>query len=246
MALGNLRLRTESRWLVIILALSVLARLVAAICLGHVVDVQPSTHDLASYDAPARGLAPGKGIALVQGWSLSTKAHTTAAHWSFLSVRHMAAAYALADHHPLVPRLVQAVIAGLLTSWLVCRLGRRAPRRSAGEAGTAAVAGHIHLVWNASSLMTEPLHIHAAVAAGHAPEHRPRSARAARWWWPSGGLGRTRAALPCFLTGTTTVRGHPSRMTCAYRYYVILSAGRASAAAWACPDIPRTGTHIGR
>jgi hypothetical protein len=158
-ARGMLRLGSENRWLGVFLAVSVLVRLGAAIYLGDVVEALPGTHDQLSYDALAQNVAVGRGFVFDQDWYPFTKASTPTAHWSFLYVSYLAAFYAVVGHHPLVPRLVQAVAVGLLTPWLVYRLGRRTLGEAVGLAGAAGVAGYAYLVYYAATLMTEPFYI---------------------------------------------------------------------------------------
>ncbi|MFQ5614637.1 MAG: ArnT family glycosyltransferase, partial [Anaerolineae bacterium] len=79
--------------------------------------------------------------------------------WSYLYTLYLAAVYGLAGYHPLVARLIQAVLAGLLMPWLVYRLGRRYFGRRAGLVAAGFVAVYAYFVYYAAALMTETFYI---------------------------------------------------------------------------------------
>lgn len=158
--------RAERRWLSLILAVSVLLRVGAALYLGDRIEILPGTHDQLSYDALAQNVVAGKGFSFDRDWYPFTKAHTPTAHWSFLYVSYLAAVYAVVGYHPLAARLLQAVAVGLLMPWLVYRLGKRTlalggsmPAGAVAVAGSAAIAGYIYLIYYSATLMTEPFYI---------------------------------------------------------------------------------------
>ena len=119
---------TTRRWLIAILALSVLLRFGVALYLG---DTVPSDKDETSYSTLAGRLATGHGYSFPSGWYPFTPADAPTSHWSFLYTAIVAAPYAVLGLHPLAPRLAQALVAGLLMPWLMWRLTRRITRRAA-------------------------------------------------------------------------------------------------------------------
>ena len=143
----------------LLLALSVLLRVGAAFYLGDTVEVLPGTHDQISYDALAQNVAAGKGFVFDRAWYPFTPPNTPTAHWSFLYVLYLAGVYSLFGYHPLIARLLQAVVAGLLLPWFVYRLGRRTFSSQVGLAGAAAISVYIYLVYYSATLMTEPFYI---------------------------------------------------------------------------------------
>lgn len=149
----------ERKTLFLILALSVLVRVGAALYLGDTVEVLPGTHDQVSYDALAKNVVAGKGFVFDQAWYPFTPANTPTAHWSFLYVLYLAANYAVFGYHPLVARLIQAVVVGLLMPWLLYRLGKRTFSPAVGLAAAAGVSVYIYLVYYSAALMTEPFYI---------------------------------------------------------------------------------------
>ena len=150
---------SQRRILLLIIAGSVLVRVAAALYLGDKIDILPGTHDQISYSALAQNVAAGKGFVFDRAWYPFTPPHTPTAHWSFLYVLYLAAVYAVVGYHPLVARLIQAVIVGVLMPWLVYRLGRRTFGEPVGLAAAAAISVYIYLVYYSATLMTEPFYI---------------------------------------------------------------------------------------
>ncbi len=111
--------------LLAILALAVLLRVGVALYLG---DTVPTGKDEQSYSELAARLATGHGYSFDRPWYPFAPADAPTAHWSFLYTAFVAGVYALAGPHPLAPRLLQAVLAGLLLPWLTYRLARAAGR----------------------------------------------------------------------------------------------------------------------
>jgi 4-amino-4-deoxy-L-arabinose transferase-like glycosyltransferase len=162
--------RTTARWLKdkalwLIIAVSMFLRVGGAIYLGDVVDGLPGTYDQISYDALAQNVAGGKGFVFDEAWYPFTPPNTPTAHWSFVYTSYLAAVYFLAGHHPLLARLIQAVLMGVLMPWLVYRVGKRTFGEVVGLAGAAGIAVYIYLVYYSGTLMTEPFYIVATLWA---------------------------------------------------------------------------------
>ena len=149
--------RATCPWLVI--AVSILIRVGGAIYLGNEVVEVPGTQDQISYDALAQSVAAGRGFVFDDNWYPFTPADTPTAHWSFLYTSYLAAIYFAAGHHPLIARLIQAVVVGALMPWLVYRIGKRTFGEGVGLAGAAGIAVYIYLVYYSGTLMTEPFYI---------------------------------------------------------------------------------------
>jgi hypothetical protein len=116
--------------LLAILLLAVLLRVGVALYLG---DTVPVGKDEQSYSELAARLAAGHGYSFDRPWYPFALANTPTAHWSFLYTAFVAAVYRAVGPHPLAPRLLQAVLAGLLLPWLTYRLARRAGVRGQGS-----------------------------------------------------------------------------------------------------------------
>ncbi len=142
--------------LLIILLLSVLLRAGVAVYLGNdLSDWRGGTADQVSYDALAQRVVGGYGFSFGEAWWPATAAGAPTAHWSYLYTGFLAAIYAGAGHLPLVARLIQAVVTGLLLPWLAYRIGRRTFGRAAGLAAAALLAGYAYFILYSAALMTE-------------------------------------------------------------------------------------------
>lgn len=112
--------------LFMVLALSVLLRLGAALYMGDRIEALPGIYDQISYDALAQRVAAGHGFSFASDWWPVTRAGEPTAHWSYAMVLYLAGIYRLFGHHPLIARLLQAILSGVLLPWLVYRLSCRA------------------------------------------------------------------------------------------------------------------------
>ena len=144
----------------LILLGAILLRVGTAVYLGDTVEeVRGGTWDQKSYDLLAQRVVDGYGFSFGQDWWPQTRAGEPTAHWSYLYTLSLAGIYALFGHHPLLARLIQAVVVGLLMPYLVYRLGRRTFGPRAGLIAAAAAAVYLYFVHYAASLMTESLYI---------------------------------------------------------------------------------------
>lgn len=149
----------QRAWLIVIIGLAVALRLGMAIYLGDEVVVLPGTFDQVSYDMLARQVINGHGLTVAQSWWPATPAGQPTAHWSYLYTFYLAAIYGLFGYHPLIARLLQAVLAGVLIPWLVYRIGKQSFDDSVGLAGAALSAIYIYFIYYAAALMTETFYI---------------------------------------------------------------------------------------
>ena len=152
----------------LILALAVVLRLGAALWLGDTLDgpQQARVYDQHSYHALAQSLLAGDGYSFDRPWyPLRDPPGTPTAHWSFLYPLFLSGVYAVAGPHPLAARLVQALIAGLLTTWLVFILGRRLFDERVGLLAAGLSAVYPYFVFHDAALMTEPFFIAAVLGS---------------------------------------------------------------------------------
>jgi len=157
---SNGQMKYPQRWLWVILAVAVLARLSTAFYMGDRIELLPGgIDDQVSYDALAQSVLAGRGFSFETGWWPATPAHMPTAFWSFLYTLYLAAVYTLFGHHPLVARLIQAIVSGILLPILVYRLGRRVFRPVVGLAAAGLVAVYIYLVYYNATLVTETFYI---------------------------------------------------------------------------------------
>ena len=151
--------QSSLRWLIFIILISISLRVVAAFYLGDQVGPLPGTYDQVSYDRLAQRVLEGNGFTFDELWWPYTEPGEPTAHWSFLYTLYLAAVYSVVGYHPLVARLIQAVLAGALMPWLVYRLGSRHFDERVGLVASAVMACYAYFVYYAATLMTENFYI---------------------------------------------------------------------------------------
>ena len=135
---------TTSRWLLAIITVAILLRVGVAVYLG---DTTPPGKDETSYAVLAERLATGHGYSFPVAWYPFAEAGAPTSHWSFLFTGIVAAVFAAVGAHPLVWRLLQAVICGLLMPWLTYRLTRRVFPRSERQRALPLVAALLAAIY---------------------------------------------------------------------------------------------------
>lgn len=145
--------------LVLVLLAAILIRLSVALYLGDQVTVLPGIQDQVSYDALARSLLDGRGYSFTEKWYPFTPANTPTAHWSFIYPPYLAAVYAIVGYHPLVARLVQGAVGGILISLLIYLIGRRVVDEMTGLVGAGLAAVYGYFIYYNVALMTETFFI---------------------------------------------------------------------------------------
>ncbi|MDI6696160.1 MAG: glycosyltransferase family 39 protein [Anaerolineales bacterium] len=143
----------------IIIFLAVLARVAAALFLKDDVIDLPGTSDQISYHTLALRLLEGHGFSFGKPWWPLTDANAPTAHWSFLYTYYVAAVYAIFGPHPLIARLIQAIIVGILHPGLAYWLGKRLFSVPVGLAAAGLTAFYPYFVYYSATLMTEPFYI---------------------------------------------------------------------------------------
>jgi 4-amino-4-deoxy-L-arabinose transferase-like glycosyltransferase len=151
--------------LILILSLSVLFRITAAAYLGNEVEVLPGTHDQISYHTLALRVLDGHGFTFDQPWWPGTPAEEPTAHWSYLYTLYLVGVYALVGPSPLVARLIQAVLVGLLHPLLVYLVARRIFNPSIGLVAAGLTAVYIYFVYYTAALVTESFFITVVLAS---------------------------------------------------------------------------------
>jgi 4-amino-4-deoxy-L-arabinose transferase-like glycosyltransferase len=146
----------------------------------------------------AQRVLDGHGFTVARAWWPNTRAGEPTAHWSYLYTLYLAMVYSLVGYHPLVARLLQAILAGVLMSWLVYGLGRRIFNYKVGLVGSGLTAIYLYFVYYAAALMTETFYIMAilwtlnlAVQLGQPPGQARKQKSRLQWLWLGLALGVT-------------------------------------------------------
>jgi 4-amino-4-deoxy-L-arabinose transferase-like glycosyltransferase len=153
--LGQTRRTLQLLGLIILLA--VLLRGGAAFYLGSELSggQQARIKDQVSYNALAHSIIEGRGYSFDQFWYPFTPANTPTAHWSFLYPLYLALVYLVFGPNVLAARLIQAIISGILSTWLFYLLGRKLFGQRAGLLSAFLGAVYAYFVFHDAALMTE-------------------------------------------------------------------------------------------
>ncbi len=188
-----------------IILTAVLLRVGASIYLGDTLFTaqQERAYDQISYHALAQSLLAGKGYTFEYDWYPGfTPAHTPTAHWSFLYPLYLSLVYMVTGIHPLAVRLLQAVIIGLLKTWLIYRLGKSLFGEQVGLIAGGLSAVYLYFIFYDVTLMTEPFFMCAVLGLLLLGLHmtgmaKDGSGQAPGWgWWALlGGIAGSAALL---------------------------------------------------
>lgn len=151
--------------LAVTLLVAVLARVAAALYIGNTVEDLPGTADQLSYHHLALRILGGHGLTFDSPWWPYTAAGEQTAHWSYLYTGFLTLVYALFGPNPLVARLIQAVLVGVLQPLLAYAIGSRVFGRVVGLVGAVLTALYAYFIYYAANLMTESFYITAILAS---------------------------------------------------------------------------------
>lgn len=187
---------TSSALLILTIGVSIALRCASAVLQGDVVQALPGIQDQISYDALAQRVLSGAGFSFGTDWWPATRAGEPTAHWSFLYTLYLSGVYAIFGVHPLVARLIQAVIAGALYPLIARRIGRRLFGANVGLVAAAISAVYAYFAYYGGALMTETFYILAVMWALDLAMTMAQAAGAVRWrTWLLLGLGLSIAVL---------------------------------------------------
>jgi 4-amino-4-deoxy-L-arabinose transferase-like glycosyltransferase len=153
------------RILFLTLAASVIVRVIAAIYLGNSVEALPGTFDQVSYHNLALRVVAGHGFTFGEPWWPATAAGAPTAHWSYLYTGYLILVYKIFGLNPLIARIIQAVIVGLLQPYLAYRIGRHLFNPQTGLAAAILTGFYTYFIYYSAALMTEPFYILAILAS---------------------------------------------------------------------------------
>ncbi len=139
-------------------------RIGASIYLGDQIVDLPGTYDQISYHTLAVRVLNGHGFTFSEPWWPITAAGAPTAHWSFLYTFYLVASLYSFWVHPLVARLIQAILVGILQPILIYHLGKRVFNPLVGLISAAITAVYAYFIYYDACLMTEPFYITAILA----------------------------------------------------------------------------------
>lgn len=151
--------RIKEQPLTAIIFVSVLLRVAVAIYMGNQVVELPGIFDQVSYHNLALRVLGGHGFTFGEMWWPITRAGEPTAHWSFPYTLYLAGTYALFGVYPVVARILQAVIVGILHPYITYRIGEKTFGKTIGLIAAAVVSIYIYFFYYGAALMTEPFYI---------------------------------------------------------------------------------------
>jgi 4-amino-4-deoxy-L-arabinose transferase-like glycosyltransferase len=151
--------------LIVIGVAAILLRLMSAFYQGNRVTIMPGISDQVSYDSLARRVIEGYGFTFGENHWPMTWAGEPTAHWSFLYTLYLAGLYGMFGAHPLLPRLLQAIIVGGLQTYVTYRLAEKSFSKGVGIIAAGISAFYIYFIYYSGSLMTEPFYITAILCS---------------------------------------------------------------------------------
>ncbi len=149
----------KAKPLLSIIFVSVLLRVVVAFYMGNEVVELPGIFDQVSYHNLALRVLGGHGFTFGETWWPITRAGEPTAHWSFPYTLFLLGVYAVFGPYPVVARILQAVIVGILHPYITYRIGEKAFGRNVGLIAAIVVSIYIYYVYYGAALMTEPFYI---------------------------------------------------------------------------------------
>lgn len=143
----------------LILAVSVLLRVAVAFAMGDTVVELPGIFDQVSYHNLALRVLGGHGFTFGELWWPITPADAPTAHWSFLYTLYLVLIYSVFGPHPVIARIFQAVLVGLLHPYITFRLGEKLFSKNIGLIAAAITAVYVYFFYYGGALMTEPYYL---------------------------------------------------------------------------------------
>ena len=145
--------------LVAIVLLAIVLRLGSAFYQGNTVENLPGIFDQVSYDSLARRVVDGYGFTFAEmHWPITRPGEPTA-HWSFFYTLYLVFIYKIFGFQPLVARILQAILVGVLQTYVVYRIGEKVFSKNIGLIAAGIATLYIYFIYYGGSLMTEPFYI---------------------------------------------------------------------------------------
>lgn len=151
--------RILTRPLPLILAMSILLRLTVAVAMGNRVVELPGVFDQISYHNLALRVVNGYGFSFGELWWPITPANAPTSHWSFLYTIYLVLIYSLFGPYPIIARILQAIIVGILHPYIVYRISAKLFTKNVGIVAAAITAVYVYFFYYGAALMTEPFYI---------------------------------------------------------------------------------------
>lgn len=162
--ISKFRQMDQRRFLWIIIAISILLRVLAAVYLGNQVEAMPGIADQITYHTLAQRVMNGYGFTFDVPWWPATQPGQPTAHWSYLYTFFLVGIYKIFGVYPLIARLLQAIVIGALQPWLLFKISKKVFPKTSPLFSAGWVAIYTYLIYYSAALMTEAWFITAVMA----------------------------------------------------------------------------------
>ena len=151
-----------------IMVVGVILRVITSVLFfGNEVQSLPGTFDEVSYHNLAIRVLDGHGFSFGEAWWPGTLANEPTAHWSYLYTSFLVTLYSVVGRNPLVARIIQSILTGILMPWIMYRLANRLFSKHYGPEQTQSIAlfaagitaVYVYLFYYAAALITESFYI---------------------------------------------------------------------------------------
>jgi 4-amino-4-deoxy-L-arabinose transferase-like glycosyltransferase len=145
--------------LITIIMVAIILRSFSALYQGNVVTNLPGIFDQISYHNLALRVLGGHGFSFGELWWPITPANAPTAHWSFFYTLYLTTVYKIFGPYPLVARVIQAIIVGVLHPFIAYCIGKKLFGKNTGYVTAGITALYIYYIYYGAALMTEPFYI---------------------------------------------------------------------------------------
>ncbi len=143
-----------NRRLAAILLVALLLRVAAAIAIGDEIKGLSGAFDEVTYSELGHRLATGHGLTFPTDWYPWIKADAPQSYFSFAMSACLAVVYWLFGYHPLIARLIMALVSTGVVA-MIYVVGRRYFSETIGMIAAGIAAVHAYLIFYGASLVTE-------------------------------------------------------------------------------------------
>ncbi len=155
----NLDSHLRFKILTVVVGVSVVLRVIAALYFGNSVVDMPGVSDQLTYHALGIRISEGYGFSFDRPWWPATQANEPTAHWSYIYSLFVAGIYGLFGPSPFMVRILQAVAVGIAQPILIYILGKRVFNPSVGILSAVLISVYAYLIYYAGAVMTESFYI---------------------------------------------------------------------------------------
>jgi 4-amino-4-deoxy-L-arabinose transferase-like glycosyltransferase len=146
--------RSTQRHVLLVLTLALFTRVLAALYLGNTVSGLSGAQDEISYSMLGQRFASGHGMTFPQYWYPWIEPNAPQSYYSYTTSLYLAGIYTLFGYHPIIARLVTAILSTLLV-WMIFLVARRLFGHRVAVISSTIAAVYAYLIFYGVTLVTE-------------------------------------------------------------------------------------------